>query len=165
MTKINKALSLSDYELIENLANIIWNEHYVAIIGINQVEYMLEKFQSVKAITNQIKNGYEYFLITYETKAVGYISVKKEKNTLFLSKIYMLSQYQGKKIGKTALLFVETKARTNNLAKVTLTVNRGNSDSIKVYEKIGYHKAGTINIDIGHGYVMDDYKMEKNLKN
>ena len=46
------------------LANEIWHQHFIPIIGEAQVEYMVAKFQSYPAITGQIQNdGYEYFQI------------------------------------------------------------------------------------------------------
>ena len=50
-------------ETIEGLADEIWNEHFTRIIGKAQVDYMLDKFQSKEAITEQINNGFLYFLI------------------------------------------------------------------------------------------------------
>ena len=49
---------------IEELAYDIWHEHYTPIIGKKQVDYMLKKFQSSKAMNEQIQNGSLYFLIS-----------------------------------------------------------------------------------------------------
>ena len=47
------------------LAEGIWHEHFTPIIGGAQVEYMVEKFQSVPAVTEQLRQGYEYFLLLW----------------------------------------------------------------------------------------------------
>ena len=49
---INFQEVFSDKELqkIEVMANIIWHEHYIKIITLEQIEYMLEKYNSVKSI-------------------------------------------------------------------------------------------------------------------
>ena len=39
------------------LARETWTRHYVPIIGVAQVEYMLEKFQSEEAIARQIASA------------------------------------------------------------------------------------------------------------
>ena len=44
-----------------------------------------------------------------------------------------------------------------------LTVNKGNTDSIAVYLKSGFVVREEAVFDIGSGYVMDDYVMEKRL--
>ena len=72
------------------LAREIWSEYYAPIIGLDQVEYMLDKFQSVEAIPEQIATSdYWYFLIRDENRAVGYLGLQRRQETLFLSKLYL----------------------------------------------------------------------------
>lgn len=163
MTEIKKANTKSDFEVIAQLADTIWREHYIPIVGKPQIEYMLDKYQSSDAITSQMIQGYEYFIIHYDSNAVGYISIKKEEDALFLSKIYVLSTYRGKKIGKAAILFIEEKANEYHLYSIRLTVNINNINSIKAYEKLGFINVGPLVTDIGNGFVMDDYEMIKKL--
>ncbi len=163
MTDIIVANTEDHYSQISKLADTIWHEHYTSIIGKLQVDYMLDKFQSEKAIEKQVVNGFEYFLMTYDNRPVGYISFKKEASSLFLSKIYVLSSYRGNKIGKTAMRFVEEKANTYQLEKIRLTVNINNTNAIKAYETLGFVNVGPLVTDIGNGFVMDDYQMVKSL--
>lgn len=163
MIEINAANSVFDYSIIEKLANTIWREHYIPILGLMQVEYMLTKYQTVNAIATQVDNGFEYFIINYKNKGVGYLSVIKENDALFLSKIYVLKNYRGRKIGKTAMQFIYDKTKSMNCNKVVLTVNKHNSNTISAYEKLGFKNIGSIVKDIGNGFVMDDYKMEKKI--
>ena len=164
MIEINNANTSSDYKLIEQLADTIWRTHYIPITGIGQVEHMLKKYQSAEAIANQVESGFEYYIINFEGTPVGYISILKENSTLFLSKIYVLSDYRGNKIGKTAMQFIEDKAKTYQCNVIRLTVNKNNTNSISAYEKLGFINTGGVVKDIGNGFVMDDYKMEKTLK-
>jgi len=164
MTKINIANTGSHYKRIAKLADTIWREHYTPIIGPEQVDYMLLNFQSEQAIAKQIEAGYSYYIIEYEETPVGYLSFIKEKDALFLSKIYVLNQYRGKKIGTTAMSFIEDQAHKTGCHKIMLTVNKYNTNSIKAYEKIGFINLGPIVKDIGKGFIMDDYKMEKSIK-
>lgn len=165
MIKIIRISKVSDFKSIEDLAHIIWHEHYVPIIGIEQVEYMLEKFQSVRTMQKQVKEGAEYFIINTDEKSVGYISFSQKGETLFLSKIYILNEMRGKGIGHSAMKFIEESAIAKDLNKIALTVNKYNTGSIKAYLKMGFINVGEIVSDIGQGYVMDDYKLEKPLKN
>lgn len=153
----------SEYKVIAKLADATWRQHYIPIIGVDQVNYMVEKFQTTSAISNQIEQGYEYYIINYNRIPVGYISIKKEEDSLFISKIYILNAYRGKKIGKESMLFIEEKAKIYNFKTITLTVNKNNVNSILFYEKFGFKKIDAIVIDIGNGYVMDDFKMEKSI--
>ena len=164
MIEITIANTKPDYILIEELADVIWRKHYIPIEGVGQVEQMLKKYQSAKAISKQVeKEGFEYFLLNIDNTSVGYLSIRKEKEHLFLSKIYVLSDYRGKKIGKTAMQFIEEKAKAYDLKTIRLTVNKKNTNSIKTYEKLGYVNVRNLIKDIGDGFVMDDYEMEKML--
>ncbi|MEQ9287388.1 MAG: GNAT family N-acetyltransferase [Cyclobacteriaceae bacterium] len=163
MIEILKATTDHHIAKIESLANEIWREHYTPIIGIDQVVYMLQKFQSTEAIEYQIKTGYEYFLISHNKRAVGYLSLKNENDGVFLSKIYVLANQRGLGIGAETIGFVEKYARKKRKPKIRLTVNKNNLKSKKAYEKLGFVECGTVVADIGHGYVMDDYAMEKTV--
>jgi len=166
MTHFIPVINKLDYKVISKLAIEIWTEHYVSIIGIDQVNYMLEKFQSKNAIEDQItKSNYKYYLIKNNNNDLGYISIKEDNSVLFLSKIYISKTYRGQGFGKIAMNFIEAQAVKLNCFKIYLTVNKHNINSIKAYEKIGFIKIEELIIDIGNGYVMDDYKMEKTLIN
>ncbi len=162
---INFQEVFSDIELqkIESMARIIWHEHYTPIIGVEQVEYMLDKFQSVKTMKEQIDSGYHYFMINSEDEPIGYLSFNKRNEELFLSKVYVLKTSRGNGIGKKAMNFVMDVARGLACEKVSLTVNKFNHNSIKAYEKIGFINKDALVQDIGGGFVMDDYLMEKSV--
>ena len=163
MTKFTLANTELDYNTIASLAEIIWKEHYIPIIGIQQVDYMLEKFQSAKAIQQQILEGASYYIISHEDTNVGYLSFSKKKDSLFLSKLYVLSSSRGKGIGKSAMDFIQDNAEKKGFTSISLTVNKYNTASIKAYEKMGFKKMKAIVMDIGNGYIMDDFLMEKKL--
>ncbi len=148
-------------QAVESLAREIWTEHYTPIIGREQVEYMLEQYQSVETILQQIQLGILYFLIKAEEEFIGYIAVHPRIDELFLSKIYVRSDRRGRGYGKKAVQFAEKLAKVRRLKKIVLTVNKNNVNSIRAYEKMGFKNAGSLVQDIGGGFVMDDYKMEK----
>ncbi|GGD07471.1 GNAT family N-acetyltransferase [Hyunsoonleella pacifica] len=163
MITLTKAITHTHFKAIETLAYTIWHEHYIPITGKPQVEYMLNKFQSAKVIAEQTNDGFQYFILRYNEINAGYISIKKDDNTLFLSKIYILKPYRGKGFGKKAMQFIEEKAIVFGYKSITLTVNKNNTDSIKAYNRMGFKKLEAIVIDIGNGFVMDDFKMEKQI--
>ncbi len=158
-----EVLTEKQIELVESLAKEIWTEHYIPIIGREQVDYMLGKFQSKQAISEQISNGFLYYLIKEGHEIIGYIGVQPKGDELFLSKIYIASSKRGKGYGKKAVEFIEKLAAERELKKVVLTVNRNNVHTIKAYERIGFKNTGSVIQDIGSGFVMDDFKMEKTI--
>ena len=152
-----------DIRKVEELAIQIWTQHYTPIIGIDQVRYMLKKFQSSEAIARQISEGMDYYLLNFEKEAVGYLAFKKDDEDLFLSKIYVLAGMRGKGIGSHAMHFLSTVGEEMGLQNLSLTVNKNNSNSIKAYEKLGFVNLGPVETDIGNGFIMDDYLMKKKL--
>lgn len=146
---------------VNRLAGLIWHEAYRGIISREQIAYMIERFQSVRAITEQLAlDGYRYFLLEDGGRPVGYCGVQLRDGRLFLSKIYLLAEARGRGFFRQALdrligLCHEVGART-----IWLTVNRHNERAIGAYRRAGFREVRTQVADIGGGYVMDDYVME-----
>ena len=161
MIHIQPATSLADYKCISKLAHTIWHEHYITIISIEQIEYMLEKYNSVKSIEKSAKEGILFFYMTFDDVPVGYIAIEKETDFIYISKLYVLKSYRGKKIAKTALLFAESLANDEEITTIKLHVNKYNTNSISAYEKMGFVNTESSITDIGKGFVMDDYLMVK----
>jgi ribosomal protein S18 acetylase RimI-like enzyme len=160
---IVEVLTENQIAVIESLAREIWTEYYVPIIGKKQVDYMLDRYQSKQAVTGQIASGVLYFLIEEGRIFVGYIAVQPRGDEVFLSKIYLQSFFRSRGYGKKAVQFVEKLTRERGLRKIVLTVNKNNTGAIRAYEKIGFKNAGPLVQDIGGGFVMDDYAMEKTV--
>jgi diamine N-acetyltransferase len=160
--------TVSDPDAVKTVARLaeeIWNEHYVPIIGKTQVDYMIDKYQSPEAITRQIdREGYTYFLIFAEEKAVGYLGVQVREQELFLSKYYVHQSQRGKGYGREAMDFIRQFATGQGLNGISLTVNKNNTHSIAAYEKMGFLNLGSTVADIGNGFVMDDYRMRLPLE-
>ena len=65
--------------------------------------------------------------------------------------------------GEWLIEHVAARARKLGYPCVILAVNKRNTKAIGSYEKYGFVVRETIVDDIGHGFVMDDYVMEKKL--
>jgi GNAT superfamily N-acetyltransferase len=152
------------------LAHEIWYEFYVPLIGRPQVDYMVAKFQNAVAMQSQIDQGYEYFLVKQQdtngmATDLGYCAVQEQDGSaLFLSKFYLHKSARGSGTGRKCMEFIEGLARRRGLSLLWLTVNKGNP-SVQAYQRMGFRIAADLVMDIGGGYVMDDYRMEKPLTN
>ena len=160
-----KVCSQEQIAKVADLAREIWQEHYVPIVGQEQVSYMLERFQSQKAIAQQIAQGYEYYLLDKDGQDEGYAAVVPDLSQacLLLSKIYVRRSARGCGLGKKALKYVESICRQRGIKTIWLTVNKNNNESIAWYSQMGFTNAGSTVQDIGSGFVMDDYQMEKTV--
>lgn len=161
--EIERVLVDGDIECVAALATEIWTQHFTQIIGEGQVEYMLEKFQSSVAIKSQITSGAQYYLANIENESVGYVGLVPdcENNKIMLSKIYVKKLTRGKGVGKAILDFVEGRCVANGISTVWLTVNRLNDGPVAWYKRHGFLVIDEVKNDIGGGFFMDDYIMEK----
>jgi len=154
-----------DIEMTAKLAHKIWNEHYVTIIGQNQVDYMLDTFQSAKAIQAQINDGYRYFLMEHQEKTTGYLCLieENESQKLMISKIYTDKAFRGLGLGLQMIDFAKKTAQKNKLKTIWLTVNKYNSKAIDWYQNLHFKIVKEVKMDIGNGYIMDDFVLELKL--
>lgn len=111
MIEITNAVLYSDFEIIESLVRQILHKFYNPVIPKKNTKYFINKYQTAKAIEQQVTNGSSYYILKYRGLNVGYLGLNKESDFLLLDKLYLLEDYRGKKIGKKAIDF------TNNFAK------------------------------------------------
>ncbi len=150
---------------IAALAKEIWNQHFPEIIGQEQVDYMLEKFQSVEALQTQMDSGYEYYLALRGDEPVGYLGLipNDPAGKLMISKIYVKDSARGTGVGRTLLAFSKKRAQESDANTIWLTVNRRNNQPIEWYKRRGFVVTDEVKTDIGSGFVMDDFIMECTL--
>ena len=166
MDSINIVKAETDDQLrrIAAIADEIWHEYFPCILSSEQIDYMVEKFCSYEAMKNNIENdGYSWYFIKHGGSDIGYTAAKPDGDRLFISKIYLKKQERGKKYARRAVEFYTALARENGMRAMWLTVNRHNDSTIAAYKAMGFEIIGEGAADIGQGFVMDDYYMEKEV--
>src|SRR5690606_734742 len=165
MISVVKA-TIKDIPTIREIAHITWYPTFRDILSQEQIEYMLEMMYSEKALKEQIEvRNHQFFLAKEDEKTLGYLSVEvgyNQQPVTKIHKIYILPDLQGKGIGKLLMQKAEQVALENQNAILSLNVNRFNK-AMKFYESLGFVNTKTEDIDIGNGYLMEDFVMEKNL--
>lgn len=161
MVKLIKAKE-KDLTLIADLAKIIWNEHYVAIIGQQQVDYMLDKIYNLESLKDQVQaKKHQFYLIESNQNNIGFVSISSENNQdFFIHKFYVLTQQSNRGIGSRVLDLIVAMFSPKSLS---LTVNRQNYKSINFYFKNGFKIERVADFDIGNGFVMNDFVMAKSF--
>lgn len=164
MMEIRKADS-GDYQVINSLAKSIWNVAYATILSKDQIKYMLHEMYSREAITEQIAiKGHKFLLLSLGGKDIGFASYELNYRSAVtkVHKLYVLPEIQRKGAGKILLNFIERQAKNNNNEAVQLNVNRYNP-AVNFYLAMGFSKIKEEDIEIGNGYLMEDYIMQKML--
>jgi ribosomal protein S18 acetylase RimI-like enzyme len=160
---IIRPASIIDIPVIRQIADKTWPAAYEELLGKDQVEYMLDKLYSHQALEDQMKKQHYFFLALKEYEAVGFTSFSKvEKDIYKLQKLYVLPSLQKSGLGKELLQTVETVAKSMGGRKLQLNVNRKNIAK-RFYERNGFAVIKEENIDIGSGYFMNDFVMQKDL--
>jgi hypothetical protein len=149
----------SDLADIAGLASLVWNQHYPSIIGQEQIDYMLEMMYSPASLRDQLlTKHHRFFIIHCGTEKIGFLSLNNENNgNWHLNKFYVNQEKNFRGAGSWAFGEIVKLLQPE---KITLTVNRGNYKSINFYFKMGFRIKELIQIDIGNGFVMDDFVME-----
>lgn len=156
-----KQVKIKETPVLAKLASNIWHEYWTEILTPEQIDYMVENFQSEKAITNQCKNEkYTYYFIQDNNKNIGYFGISEKENYLFLSKLYISKEYRHKGIGSKSFEKIKQIAIEKSYKSIQLTVNKYNTNTISAYKKWGFEIIDSVVTDIGEGFVMDDYIME-----
>jgi ribosomal protein S18 acetylase RimI-like enzyme len=152
----------SDINRIADLAKLIWNQHYISIIGQDQVNYMLEKIYNYKSLLNQLNElNHLFFLITQSGKEIGFVSISSSnEEDFFIHKFYVDQHCANTGIGTQILSQLESIFSPKTLS---LTVNRQNFKSINFYFKNNFKIKSVEDFDIGNGFVMNDFVMFKTL--
>ena len=152
--------SVGDIDTIREMAHRIWRAHYPDIIGTEQVEYMLRLLYSEETLHRHITHdGQTFWLVRSDEGAVaGFLAIGREADgAYFLHKFYIDNEQRGRGLG--ARVFERLLAEYPDLRELRLTVNRRNYKSINFYFKLGFVIEQCVEIPIGRGFVMDDFRM------
>ncbi|MFY7813571.1 MAG: GNAT family N-acetyltransferase [Chryseobacterium taeanense] len=153
-----------DIPLIQSLARRSWENAYAEILSAEQIEYMLKTMYSHEEISKQLQDAdYHYFLIFDEIKNTfeGFLGYEHgyEQNTTKLHRIYLIPESKGKGLGRMSIDFLKQKVSETHDKRIVLNVNKNNTAKM-FYESQGFGVYNEVIVDIGNGFVMDDYEME-----
>ena len=151
---------------IQVLSNVIWPATFSNILSQEQISYMMDMMYSTSALEKQINElNHHYLLAEEDGEYLGYLSYElnyKGTPITKIHKIYVLPSIQGKGVGRLFIDAVSKLALKNNNTLLSLNVNRYNK-AIDFYKRMGFDFFTSENIDIGNGFLMEDYVMNKDL--
>jgi ribosomal protein S18 acetylase RimI-like enzyme len=150
--------SEKDISTIQALAHEIWNDHYPAIIGQEQVDYMLNSMYAAESMLKQMETGQQFFLLLQDETPIGFASVEnKAQGQYFLNKCYIKTDRQ--RTGAGSYVINAVLAHYADCRELRLQVNRQNYKAINFYFKMGFVIEQVADFDIGDGYFMNDFIM------
>ena len=165
------AVTKHDYVDLRALADTIWRQHYAAIISEAQIEYMLAGRFSDEALREYAHAADRWLeLLRVSGTPVGYCGYELAEQygdekvaAMKLGQLYVLESHRGMGLGRFMLGRVESRASALERQVLFLQVNKQNTGAIEFYAAAGFTIDREAVFDIGSGFVMDDYVMEKRL--
>ncbi len=155
---------ISDIPVIQKIAKKAWRPTYSNILSEEQTIYMLDMMYGTEVLMNQINSQVEFFLAIEADQAIGYFAMEiTEPSKMKLHKIYLDPDQKSKGVGSQIITFIKEFGIQAGVKQIELNVNKSNS-AVQFYEKMGFLRAKEMVLDIGNGYVMDDYVMQLNLE-
>jgi len=152
-----------DIKLINAMAKKIWPLTYRAILLPEQLVYMLDLIYSPDALQKQFDSGHNFLIAEEGGQSIAFADYSLLKDSIYkLHKIYVLPEQQGKGVGKLLIDHIIQKIKEQKATALLLNVNRHNK-ARGMYERLGFTVIGEEDIDIGEGYFMNDYVMEKKI--
>lgn len=160
-----KPLTEADFGTLAALSSTIWHAHYSWIISTAQIDYMLADRNTPENLSRYVNSTERWLdLLWLDGRAVGYCgrALLPHPDEMKLEQLYLLPELHGRGLGALMLRHVESAAHAAGRTRLVLQVNRRNLGSIAFYRKAGFVVREETVLDLGNGYVMDDYVMEKN---
>lgn len=150
----------AEIKKISAFAYKIVKEFFDPIIGVEENAHMLSIFQSEEGIKDQLEHGYQYYYVCdKEDNKLGFISIQKRENEMYISKFFLDKQFRGKGYANAMLDFVKKEAKVQALSVISLRVNKQNI-AREAYEAMGFKITQSIKQAVGKGFYMNDYEMK-----
>src|SRR5260221_1777462 len=159
------AATFQDVQLIRQLAEQTFHVTYLPLQPKDKVDYLFDLMYNTSSLTAQMNKGQQFIWEKDETGYLGYASYEinyKDQDKTKIHKIYIMPTAQGKGVGKELVNHIGGIARLNKNTIFLLDVYRHNP-AVRFYEKIGFKKVEEQITEVGNGFVMDDFVMEKSI--
>lgn len=159
-------LTSDDFPAVAELGAAIWHKHFIGMISREQIDYMVSSRYTPQRLGRYLDAPDRWFrLLRVDGRPVGYCSyaLTGQPGEMKLEQLYLLEEMRGWGLGGRMMDEAEAAARALGCATLMLTVNRHNAGASPCIKKRGFAVREEVVADIGNGFVMDDYMMEKLL--
>ena len=160
---------------IAALARIVWQEAYTGIITQAQIDFMLEQRYNAPRLLEELATpGVWWDRICIDDrrnacdtfdKLAGFAAsqLSSSAGEMKLDKLYVDPCRQRLGLGGRLIAHVSKRALAQGCHTLILAVNKQNARAIAAYRKNGFEVREAVRVEIGNGFVMDDFIMAKSL--
>ena len=151
-------------QIVRDIAAEVWPKTFAPILPPEQIPYMMRMMYAPEVMECELREGYRFAALVVDGVPSGYISWSPyHGDTAKLHKVYLLTSCHGRGFGRMMLDYASDVCRAAGFKKLRLNVNKHNERAISVYLRNGFETVESVKNDIGGGFFMDDYVMEKRL--
>ena len=145
-----------NFDKLCELTKTIFQEFYSSILEKDMLEYVLN-FICESDYKDKIKfDNYHIFLIKNNDKTIGFIEIQEQENFFEIQRFYLLKEERNKGFGKE--IFEKIKKEFQN-KKFKLYVNQKLTQSIKIFEKLGFKLDKKVALYIGSNFYLYNHLM------
>lgn len=150
---------------VRAIADDVWPKTFREILSPEQIIYMMKMMYAPEVMEKELTEGYSFDLLVIDGHDAGYMvyAPYDEPGTMKLHKLYLLEEYQGRGCGQKMLRHVADEAKKRVFSSLILAVNKQNTKAQKAYSRFGFEHYKSVQIDIGNGFIMDDYWLRYSL--
>jgi len=138
---------MTDIDLLQNISQQTFIEAFSeANTAANMAKYMAEKFSKETLLAELSNQGSEFYFAQLDNRIIGYLKINSEQaqtelpheHALEIERIYVLQEFQGKKVGQLLYEKALDIARLKNVGFIWLGVWEENLRAISFYQKNGF---------------------------
>jgi len=155
-----RLLEHDELNVVRALAYDIWPRVYDYMISQEQISYMLSTMYDINNLKQQWLEGVKFVVLEVDGIPQGFVAFEEKENFIFLQKLYLRPEMQGRGFGKKMLQVALDFAFDSKKPSVELTVNRNNK-YLDFYLNSGFQIKEEKDFDIGCGYFMNDYILSR----
>ena len=148
----------ANIKVLQELSEKTFIETFGAENTVANMQLYLSECLSYKKVAEEMGNPYSsFYFATVANNQLGYLKLNTDQaqtetpgaNGLEIERIYVLKEYQGRKVGQLLLDKVMKIARSYNKQYVWLGVWENNKKAIRFYEKNGFVPFGAHHFKLG----------------
>lgn len=175
MNIVLRPLSVADFAPVAALARRVWQATYADLIPQAQIDQMLAARYSPDGLGTYLSHCGQTLERWFDLACLGsekggtsgeiagFCACEIYRGEYKLDKLYVANEHQRLGIGARLIAAAGERGRALGHDHMILAVNKKNAQAIAAYTKHGFSVREAVCVDIGNGFVMDDFIMQKKL--
>jgi ribosomal protein S18 acetylase RimI-like enzyme len=153
-----KKIGISEIYQLQKISKETFIETFDAYNTVEDMQEYLNSKLSIEKLTLEIQNpNSEFYFAIINNKIIGYLKLNYadaqteiiEQKTLEVERVYILKEFQGKKVGQALLETALEKANIIQAEFIWLAVWEKNENAIGFYKKNNFEDFGTHIFQLG----------------